>query len=85
MPTGGPGRTRRPASTPLIAMNCRVPASTRIRANAAADAMGITMGRYVELVIARDQVDPTGRPLWTDEIIPPVHLPLSGMEQLGAT
>jgi len=47
--------------------------------------MGITMGRYVELVIARDQVDPTGRPLWTDEIIPPVHLSLPGMGQLGAT
>ncbi len=46
--------------------------------------MGITMGRYVELLIARDQFDATGRPLWTDEILPPPHDPLPGMDRTDA-
>ncbi len=84
MPIGGPGRARRPASTPLIAMNCRVLESTRVLASAAADAIGITMGRYVELLVQRDQLDSAGRPVWIDEVFPPLQNTLPGLERTDA-
>jgi len=71
MPKGGGGRARRLAPTPVVGMQCRVLASTRTRANAVADRLGVTMGRYVELLVERDQLDANGRPLWAAATVPP--------------
>ncbi len=84
MTAGGPGRTRRPMSTPLVAMKNRVPERTKARANAAADALGITVGQYVELLIERDEIDPAGLPLWASEVFPPHHDPIPGLERHDA-
>lgn len=71
-------------STPLIGMKARVPEGTRARANAAADALGITLGRYVELLIERDEFDAAGRPLWADDVFSPASDPLPGMKRHDA-
>lgn len=53
---------------PIVSMQCRVRPSTRERAGTSADALGITMGRYVEWLVWRDQQDENGRPTWADEV-----------------
>ncbi len=65
-------------------MKTRVSESTKVRANAAADALGITMAQYVELLIQRDEFDDAGRPLWADEVFSPASDPLPGMERHDA-
>lgn len=47
-----------------MGLHVKVPASTRDVANDAATSMGITMGRYIEILIARDARDVGGRSSW---------------------
>jgi len=84
MPAGGPGRTRRRSAAPLVGMKARVPESTRARANAAADALGITLGQYIEVLVQRDTLDAAGRPLWADEVFGPSQEPIPGMGRTNA-
>lgn len=84
MPTGGAGRARRSKSISLVGMHSRVPENTRARASAAADALGITLGRYIELLVERDEFDSSGRPVWASEVFPPPHDPLPGLERTDA-
>jgi len=84
MPAGGPGRTRRRSAAPLVGMKARVPESTRARANAAADALGITLGQYMELLVQLDEFDSTGRPLWADQVLGPRQDPIPGMGRTNA-
>jgi len=84
MPAGGAGRARRRNAIPLVGVHCRVPEGTRTRASSTADALGITMGQYVELLIERDEIDGAGRPMWADEVFPSAHNPLPGMERHDA-
>jgi len=65
-------------------MKNRVPVCTKARANATADALGITMGQYIELLIERDELDATGRPLWANEVFPPANDPIPGLERTDA-
>ena len=65
-------------------MKTRVSESTKVRANAAADALGITMAQYVELLVQRDEFDDAGRPLWADEVFSPASDPLPGLERTDA-
>jgi len=65
-------------------MKSHVPERTKVRANAAADALGITVGQYVELLVERDEFDPAGLPLWASEVFPPRHNPLPGLERTNA-
>jgi len=58
-----------------------VPASTREKAHGVAEALGITMARYLELLIERDVLDAHGRPLWADEAVTARTVPLPGMER----
>jgi hypothetical protein len=69
MPYGGPGRARRPRgySEPTVPMQAQVPPHTRQRANAVADALGVSLGRYLEQLIERDPLDEHGRPVWAAE------------------
>ncbi|NYI81207.1 hypothetical protein [Nocardioides panzhihuensis] len=42
--------------------------STREKANAAADALGISVSAYLDALIDQDQVDATGKPLWGSKL-----------------
>jgi len=65
-------------------MHTRLPESTRTRAGVASDALGITLGEYVELLIERDELDPAGCPVWGSEVFPPTHDPIPGIERHDA-
>lgn len=47
------------------------------KANRVADAVGVSLAAYVEALIARDQVDEAGYPVWWPEP-PQEELPLTG-------
>ena len=53
---------------PIVSMQCRVRPTTRERAGENADALGITMGRYVEWLIWQDQRNEAGRPTWAEGV-----------------
>ena len=56
---------RRHSRLPLTEMlRGRVQPSTHAKANAAADALGISLSAYLDSLIARDEVDDQGRPTW---------------------
>ena len=87
MPAGGPGRTRRTSSAgPTVPLQGRVPERTRHRANAVADSLGISLGRYLEILVERDELDDQGRPLWAAEagLLPQTDEPLPGLETTTA-
>ncbi len=65
-------------------MKGKVPVGTRGKAHIAAEALGITMTRYLELLIERDVLDAQGRPLWGDEAVLPRTAPLPGVERSDA-
>lgn len=67
MATGGAGRARRAVAGVTVGMQCKVRPATRQRASEVADALGITMGRYVEWLVWRDALDAEGRPRWSTE------------------
>lgn len=54
MAAGGRGKPRRAPGTPVVMLKARVSEDTRVLANAAADALGVTIARYIELLIAAD-------------------------------
>ena len=47
-------------------MHFYVPVPTRQRANTVARGMGITLGRYMEILIERDVLTEDGTPRWVD-------------------
>lgn len=47
-------------------MHFYVPPETRERANHVARGLGITLGRYMEILIARDVLSEDDAPLWVD-------------------
>ncbi len=55
-------RIRRPAATATI--YARVDPDAHAKAHAAAAALGVSVAAYVEQLLARDEVDETGRPVW---------------------
>ncbi len=73
-----------PKLSSFRAPTTRVPESTRVRANAAADALGITLGQYMELLVQLDEFDATGRPLWADQVLGPRQDPIPGMGRTNA-
>ncbi len=50
-----------------MGLQARVPMHVRERANAAADALGISLGLYLEQLVTRDQLDEHGRSLWAGD------------------
>jgi hypothetical protein len=68
-------------------MQGKVPPHTRERANAIADALGVSLGLYLEALIDRDQLDEHGRPVWAAEaglLRNEADPPLPGVEPLVA-
>lgn len=59
------GRAYRPrgATSPIQG---RIPPAVHDKARRAADAAGITISAYLEALIARDQVDESGCPVWLE-------------------
>jgi len=57
-----PGRTpRKRGAQSLVPMTTRVPEATRLAANHAAQELGVSLGIYLEDLIARDQQVRSGR------------------------
>lgn len=55
----------------LVRLSPLVPPEVHATAFKNAQAMGVSMGKYVAALIARDQVDENGVPLWASEIQEP--------------
>ncbi len=84
MPAGGPGRRRRKTATPFVEMKTRVPEDIKSRVNVAADALGVTLGEYIGVLVQQDALDDTGRPLWADAVFGPSQNPIPGVERTNA-
>lgn len=54
----------------------RVDPETYRRMNAAAQALGMTLAKYQDLLVQRDEVDAEGVPLWVRERQKEAQLPL---------
>ena len=61
--------------TPVL-MQGRVHPAVRAKANAAAQAAGITLAKYLERLVERDEVDRNGCPLWLPPANAQQELPL---------
>lgn len=67
---------RRRNGEETVGIHAHVPPATRAHANEVARGLGITVGRYLEILIARDVLDDSGKPSWAQadvdliEIIP---------------
>lgn len=73
------GRSHRtfPDGEPMALLQGRVRPATRQKANAAADAAGITLAAYLEALVNRDEVDSNGCPLWLQpRVLEQEELPL---------
>jgi hypothetical protein len=86
---GRPARARRPrGAVPTVPVQAQVPPHTRDRAHAIADALGVSLSRYLEQLIERDPLDEHGRPIWAAEAgllrKKQPDLPLPGMEPSAA-
>ena len=74
------GRRKRPydVNVPKVPMQGHVAPSTRAKARAVADALGVSMSAYLDTLVANDELDDNGRPLWWVE-------PDSGQAELPMT
>jgi hypothetical protein len=83
---GKSGRRYRREKRPLVQVTVRVPPDTRERINEIATRLGITNAEYLEELVARDQLDPAGWPVWADEILGTAVAaePLPGLEASSA-
>ena len=61
------GRRRRPANAPTVLVQARVDPALREKVHRAAKAAGVSVARYMELLIAHEQLDENGRPVWWPE------------------
>ncbi len=58
------GRAKRPGNAPTVVLHARVAPAVRDKAHAAAAALGISVAAYIEQLVAHEQVDERGRPMW---------------------
>lgn len=50
-----------------VALFARVRPQHHEKARVAAAAMGVSLATYIEQLLDRDEVDPTGRPVWWED------------------
>ena len=69
------GRRSRPAADEqiVVSVTVSVPLATRTHLRAVADATGVSVSRYVDALVARDQLDSRGVPVWALEAFPDIH------------
>lgn len=72
MATGEPRPQRRERGT-SVALFARVRPQHHEKARAAAAAMNVSLATYIERLLDRDEVDPTGCPLWWEDPQPPTQ------------
>lgn len=63
-----------------MGIHANVPLPVRTHANEVARGLGITLGRYLEILIARDIMDETGKPAWAKsdlDLIQTIPMPSS--------
>jgi len=58
------GRAHRTGVPDAVKLQARVAPSRYAKAQAAADALGVSLGTYLDELLEREQVDELGRPLW---------------------
>lgn len=61
------GRRQRRTSPGQKILYSKVAEANHAKASAAAQAMGISLAAYIDLVLEREQVDTEGRPLWAPQ------------------
>jgi hypothetical protein len=73
------GRTHRTGVADAVQLNTRVHAARRAKAQQVADALGISLGTYIDTLLDREQLDERGRPVWWRDAVPrdQEELPLS--------
>jgi len=69
------GRRSRPAADEqiVVSVTVSVPLATRTHLRAVADATGISVSRYVDALVARDELDSCGVPVWALEAFPDIR------------
>lgn len=60
------GRAKRPTEGQKV-LFAKIAEENHSKASAAAQAMGISLAAYVDLVLDREQVDASGRPIWAPQ------------------
>ena len=57
-------RRKRATGEETVGVHFAMPPQVRQRANDVARSLGITLGRYMEILVLRDVLDEHGRPRW---------------------
>jgi hypothetical protein len=65
------GRRQRVGVAGTTLMSARVHPEHLVKAKRAAEALGISLAAYVDELLAREELDALGRPLWWSDPIPP--------------
>ena len=74
-----PSRKLPQGPTPaLVPLKAYLPIPLWHEAMDRAEKAGLSASRYVALLISRDEVDGTGRPVWAPQAAPQGQLPLAG-------
>jgi hypothetical protein len=73
------GRTQRRGVADAVQLNMRVHVARRAKASQVADALGVSLGTYIDALLEREQLDERGRPVWWRDPVPrdQEELPLS--------
>jgi hypothetical protein len=73
------GRTHRTGVADAVQFKTRIHAARRAKASQVADALGISLGTYIDALLEREQLDERGRPVWWQDPVPrdQEELPLS--------
>lgn len=64
------GRTPRKGVADAVQLNVRVHEDRRKKVERIADALGISVNAYIDSLLAHEQLDATGRPLWWADPVP---------------
>lgn len=64
------GRTHRTGVADAVQLNVRVHADRKRKVERIADALGVSVNAYMDSLLAREQVDDAGRPLWWADPVP---------------
>jgi hypothetical protein len=64
------GRKQRTRAASTVFLQVRVYPEQRAKAEAAAEALGISLAAYVDRLLAREEVDAAGRPVWWTDPAP---------------
>jgi len=64
------GRTHRRGVANTVLLQARVQPDRHAKAQAAAAALGISVAAYIDLLLAHEELDEDGRPLWWAGAVP---------------